>query len=193
MAGVSFHSKSKTSVWDGSSIGWNGWYVISTIRHHIQIYILAHTNLFAFTSVVFGGLDEQQRATDVLSTIVFTSKGFDWSDRDSTMRQQPWPAARYGHSMCLCANDQVAVFGGHDSSGTQLTELWLLNANVLASCDVVSNRGTLWTKVDPKAYYTQPKPKTTPSIAHLDGKIFLFGQTLRSRGEVDLFNLTSHK
>ena len=83
------------------------------------------------------------------------------------------------------------MFGGHDDSGQIMSDLWLLNTKVLTSG--YTNNDRLWTKVEPKGY-SRPRFRKTPSIAHLDGKIFLFGQTLRSiRGEVDLFNLSSCK
>ena len=138
-----------------------------------------------FISVIFGGLDKQQRASDILNTITFSStEGFDWTDNDSTT-EEPWPAARYDHAMCYCGDDKVALFGGNDNSGKHMTELWLLNTS---EC----HEDNLWVKVDTKGYI-RPKQRNTPSIAHLDGNVFLFGKTPRSGGEVELLNLTSHK
>lgn len=135
--------------------------------------------------VVFGGRDKQHRANDVVSTIVFSSKAFDWADHESDM-QKPWPAARYGHAMCLCEGNQIAVFGGYDSSGKQLTDLWLLDVTG-------SEEKPAWTKVGARGY-VRPKARKKPSIAHLDDRVFLFGQTPRSsRGMVELFRLSNRQ
>ena len=135
--------------------------------------------------VVYGGLDENQIASDALLTIDHSHTNLSWTYHDS--RETAWPGARYSHGMCICGDHQIAVFGGHDSLGNRLCDLWLLDTHKLASNKAGEK---LWAKVKPESCI-RPKVRASPSIAHLDGKIYLFGRTARSRGEVESFDLTS--
>jgi hypothetical protein len=128
-------------------------------------------------------MDERGTATNDLSTIDITTKGFSWTDHQ-TANQSDWPSARYGHDMCLVDEVSSAMYGGRDDAGNHLNDLWMLMTT--------DSTKAKWKKVKPDSS-NRPKPREYPSIAHLKGKIYVFGKTHKSRGEVDSYSLVTHK
>ncbi|KAL3802643.1 hypothetical protein HJC23_011967 [Cyclotella cryptica] len=86
--------------------------------------------------------------------------------------------------MCLIDEVSVAKYGGRDGAGNRLNDLWILTTTDLTQAK--------WKKVKPDSS-NRPKPRVNPSIAHLDGKIYVFGKTNKSRDEVDSFSMVTHK
>jgi len=95
------------------------------------------------------------------------------------------------HGMCNIEQDKVVMFGGRDCLGTALFDIWILDTAPLRS-EGNKDDVSLWTKLKPKGKI-RSRVREVVSIAHAGGKIYLFGKTPRSRGEVESFDLSSHK
>jgi hypothetical protein len=165
-------------VFDCEKLNWSEFNLTPNDRHKFSM-ISAHDG----TIIIFGGMDERGTATNELSTIDITTKGFSWTDHQTT-NQSDWPSARYGHDMCLIDEVSSAMYGGRDDAGNHLNDLWMLMTT--------DSTKAKWKKVKPDSS-NRPKPREYPSIAHLKGKIYVFGKTHKSRGEVDSFSLVTHK
>jgi len=128
------------------------------LNDHSAVYQTCSERMF-----VFGGITPTGVTADLWIYSVGTNQ---WSLAIPTT---PWPTPRSGHSAIISTyegNDEMTVFGGTDSQGVPLNEIWVYN--------IAHNR---WTEVTPSG--TKPPSRSYHSgtfyPSSRKGQLVIFG------------------
>jgi hypothetical protein len=168
-------------IFDCDHLKWNAFDITPNDRDRFSMISTANG------IVVFGGMSKQGKICNDLNTIELTTNALAWSEHQPS-NQSSWPSPRYDQAMCVIDDASVALFGGLNESGIRLNDLWILETEALTQ----KSTGSKWKHIK-EASSQRPKPRSKPSIAHVNDKIYLLGETNKSRGEVDSFNLVTQK